>query len=187
MDLRTKKWCESAFNEHYTELAEMFILKYDNLSKDEVLDVIDKVFGGILDISFSVLWKVEKPICWLHTRINQRILNYLRDVGKEPTLSLEEIRSEIESIEIKDKEEYTIDDIIKLIDIIVPLSNVEKKLLLDKQTMKAKEIANELGWSVSNVNTKYKRTLGRIKRGLTPVCQNEYFFLKILDSNIDRI
>jgi RNA polymerase sigma factor (sigma-70 family) len=183
IDLKTKKWCENAYEEHYDSLIDIFNSKYHNLSIDEIFDVIESVFEGVLKFPFNRLSNVKEPVRWLYTRINQRVLNYLRD--KEPILSLEENRTAIERLEIKNEENYTIEDVVKMIERIVPLSELEKTLLIQKQSKKSKEIAKNLDLSTTNVDAKYSRILKKVKKQLIPVYQNQYFFIEILDSNIE--
>lgn len=183
--LKTKEWCENAYKEHCDSLVDTFNLKYDNLSIDEIFDVIESVFEGVLKKPFDTLSKVENTGAWFYTRINQRVLNYLRDKKKEPILSLEENRKVIESIEINNEENYTIEDIVKMIDRVVNLSPLEQTLLIQKQSKKSKEIAKDLNLSITNVDAKYSRILKKVKKQLIPVYQNQYFFIEILDSNIE--
>lgn len=187
IDLKTKEWCENAYEKHCDSLVDLFNLKYDNLSIDEIFDVIERVFEGLLKLEFDTLYSIENPEKWLYTRIDQRILNYLRDKKKKPILSLEKNRAAIEDIEIKNEENYTIEDVVKMIDKIVPLSKLEKTLLVQKQSKKSKEIAEDLNLSITNVDAKYSRLLKKIKNKMIPVCHSRYVFIKILDSNIDGI
>lgn len=137
-------------------------------AEDILQDVFVKFYSKI-----DQLRDESKVNAWLHCTTRNSIVDYYR---KKSALSLpvSRVGGEIEVLDDRENANQEIADCIKVLLTNLSVEYVEALLLHDLEGLKHKEIAEELGLSVSGSKTRVRRARRQLKLSLLDCCHFEF-------------